>query len=303
MEPITYIDRLTGNRAKEEVYGGNFLELLYGESLFSRYLGKIALPLFAKAHFFSWLYGYFQRLPSSKKKIWPFIKKFQVNSDEFLEGVDAYPSFDAFFTRKLKPEARPIALDPQMAMIPADGRYLFFPRIDESEGFVVKGQKFSLEELLQDAALAKRYEKGSMAMARLCPTDYHRYHFPCRSFAGKTTTINGWLFSVNPIAVKNNIKIFTENKRTKCELASDQFGKIIFMEIGAKCVGKIHQTYTPESLVEKGDEKGFFSFGASSLILLFEPGRILFDNDLLSASKEYIEIRCLMGQSMGRSVI
>jgi len=303
MDPIVYIDRLTGTRAKEEVYGGSFLELLYGESLLSRYLGKIALPLFAKLHFFSWIYGYFQRLPSSKKKIRPFIKKFQVNSDEFLEDVDAYPSFDAFFTRKLKPEARPIALDPQMAVIPADGRYLFFPRIDESEGFAVKGQKFSLEELLQDAALAKRYEKGSMAMARLCPTDYHRYHFPCPSFAGKTTTINGWLFSVNPIAVKNNIKIFTENKRTKCELASDQFGKILFMEIGAKCVGKIHQTYTPESFVEKGDEKGFFSFGASSLILLFEPGRILFDKDLLSASKDYIEIRCLMGQSMGRSPI
>jgi phosphatidylserine decarboxylase len=300
MKPILFIDRITGAHCKEQVYGGQVLEFLYGDSFLSRYFGKALLPFVAKFHFFSWLYGYLQRLPSSRKKIRPFVEQFEIDPSEFQENIESFPSFDAFFTRKLKPKARLIVSDPETAIIPADGRYLFYPQIDQADGFVVKGKKFELAELLQDPLLAKRYEKGSMVMARLCPTDYHRFHFPSSCIAGHTQTINGWLFSVNPIAIRKNVKIFTENKRTKCELSSDRFGTILFMEIGAKCVGRINQTYTPESHCEKGDEKGFFSFGASSLILLFEPQRICFDKDLLEASRQNIEIRCLMGQSMGR---
>lgn len=300
MKPIIYVDRITGAHCEEQVYGRQVLEFLYGNSFLSRTLGRAVLPLAAKCDLFSWLYGYLQGLPSSRKKIKPFIEQFHIDPAEFQEGIDHFSSFDAFFTRKLKAEARPVAADPETAIIPADGRYLFYPQIDQANGFVVKGKKFALADLLQDPALAKRYEKGSMVMARLCPIDYHRFHFPCSGFAGLTKTINGWLFSVNPIAIRKNVKIFTENKRTLCELTSERFGKVLFMEIGAKCVGRINQTYAPESHVEKGDEKGFFSFGASSLIILFEPRTIHFDQDLLRASRQHLEIRCLMGQSMGR---
>ena len=114
--------------------------------------------------------------------------------------------------------------------------------------------------------------------------------------------INGWLYSVNPAAIKKNVKIFAENKRTVCVLDTAAFGKVLFMEIGATCVGAIHETYAAGKVCKKGDEKGYFSFGGSSLILLFEPGTIQFDQDLVDASQKKIEIRGLLGQSMGRSL-
>lgn len=301
MDPIKYIDRINHREEIEKVYGGNALKFLYGHDWVSSLLGAPLLHLCVKLPWFSAFYGYCQQLHCSKKKIRPFIQNFDVNADEFLEDVESYKSFNDFFIRKLKPEARPIAAVDNIAIIPADGRYRFYQDISKSDGFLVKGQKFSLEALLKSASLAEKYAKGAMVMARLCPSDYHRYHFPCACMPGESRLINGWLQSVNPIATHQNIHIFSENKRTICELQSDAFGKVIFMEIGATNVGSINQTYIPNQFCPKGAEKGYFSFGASSLILLFEPNRIVFDSDLLELSKQTYEIKCLMGQPMGYS--
>lgn len=303
MPSIIYIDRQTQERKEEQVYGSTFLELLYGSSFWSRFVGRLFLPLFAKWPFFSSIFGYFQRKNSSKKKIVPFIKKYGVDTSSFLEPVEHFSSFNDFFIRKLKPESRPIFPGDEAAIIPADGRYLFYPEIDRADGFVVKGKKFCLKTLLEDKELASHYAKGSMVIARLCPTDYHRFHFPCDCIPSNTKLINGWLYSVNPIAVKRNIEIFTQNKRTLCMLESSSFGKVLFLEIGATAVGSIYQTYQSGQFYLKGAEKGYFGFGASSLILIFEPGKIIFDPDLLAASKDHLEILCLMGQSMGSKQI
>ncbi len=185
--------------------------------------------------------------------------------------------------------------------MPADGRYLVFPKISASSGFVVKGEKFRLDELLQDAALARRFEEGSMVLARLCPSDYHRFHFPCDGVPGEPRLINGYLFSVNPLAIKQNIHIFSQNKRVVTSMQTEQFGEILYIEIGATSVGSIHQTFSPHQRCKKGDEKGYFSFGGSSLILLFEPGRIVFDEDLVTRSAKHQEVRGLFGQSLGHS--
>ena len=298
MKPIFYIDREPKKRCEERVYGAAFLKFLYGETWMSRFLGSSISFALARLPFISAFYGYLQNLPSSAKKITPFIKTFGVDPSEFAQTPSEFRSFSDFFTRKLKPEARPIAPGENIAIIPADGRYLFFQNIKKSDGFVVKGQKFDLTSLLQDEQLAEEYEEGAMVMARLCPTDYHRYHFPCDCEAGKTSLINGWLYSVNPVAIKKNIHIFTENKRTLCMLDTAHFGKVLFLEIGATFVGAIHETYQ-EGPCAKGEEKGFFSFGGSSLILLFPPNRIQFDQDLLDATALQMEIKCLMGQPMG----
>jgi phosphatidylserine decarboxylase len=300
MEIIRYIDRETGQRCDEKVYGGRTLKLLYGDTLSSSIFGKILLPLMSRWPHFSKFYGWLQQYSFTKMQIKPFIKEYNVDVSEFEKSVDQFTCFNDFFTRKLKPEVRPVVPDEAIATIPADACYLFYPRIDLVDGFWVKGKKFQLAELLDDAQLAAKYEKGSMVIARLCPADCHRFHFPCSGFAGKTKAINGWLFAVHPIAIKKNVKLFSENKRTLCELSSDLFGKVVYMEIGATCVGTIHQTYQPEQMVKKGDEKGFFSFGGSSLVILFEPGVIQFDADLLEASSKQIEIFCLAGQSMGK---
>lgn len=301
MDSIFYIDRKTGKRLQEQVYGEAFLRFLYGNKWYNKYFGIPLRHLLSKIPFFSWFYGYLQTLPSSKKKVLPFIKKFGVNSAEFLESPEAYSSFNDFFIRKLNPEARPIDQSNE-AIIPADGRYRFFPVLDKAEGFVVKGERFDLATLLNDEKLALEYSCGTMIMARLCPTDYHRYHFPCDCIPGETHLINGWLYSVNPVAIKNNIHIFTQNKRTLCALQTEHFGKVLFLEIGATSVGLIHQTYTPNQFYPKGSEKGYFSFGASALILLFQPNRLILSSDLLQESVEGLEIRCLLGQPMGKSL-
>lgn len=298
---ITYIDRATGKKCIEKVYGSSALKLLYGDDIITKILGVPLLHTIVKNPIFSSVYGFFQKTKSSQKKIKPFIKNFEVDPKEFLDSVDTYASFNDFFIRKLKPEARPIFQGDNIAVIPADGRYLFFQDIDAALGFVVKDQKFNLETLLDDPILKEKYSGGSMIMARLCPTDYHRFHFPADCEPGKVKMINGWLYSVNPIAIKKDIHIFTENKRAITELKTRQFGKILYLEIGATSVGSINQTYTPNQPYKKGDEKGYFSFGASSLILLFEPGRLIIDEDLLLATSQGFEIKCLMGQSMGQS--
>lgn len=301
MEPIVYIDRLTGKEEIEQVYAASALKFIYGDDLVSRIFGTAALHLLVKNPIFSALYGAWQKTSCSRKKIIPFITKFHIDSSEFLDPVDSYQSFNDFFIRRLKPTARPIAPRDDTAITPADARYRFYPHLDLSEGFLVKGEKFDLVTLLEDAELAKRYCDGTMIMARLCPTDYHRYHFPCSGVPGPTRLINGWLYSVNPIALKKDIHIFTRNKRAICEFQTERFGKVLFIDVGATNVGSIHQTYNPNKSCEKGAEKGYFSFGASSLILLFEKGRIVLDKDLVTATQRGLEIRCLMGQSMGKA--
>lgn len=299
MGRIFYLDRITGTREEEHIYGGAALRFLYGTSLFSRLFGHPLAFLVARVPLFSAFYGWWQSRSFTRRKIVPFIDRYNVDTKEFLKPVAAFSSFNDFFIRKLKPEARPFASGKNQAIIPADGRYLFYPQIDRADGFVVKGKRFDLASLLQNEDLAARYAQGSMVMARLCPVDYHRFHFPSDGIAEPTQCLNGWLYSVNPLALRQNISIFTENKRTLCHFHTDSFGDVLLMEVGATHVGSIVQTYSPGKKVSKGEEKGFFSFGASALILLFPPEKIQFDTDLLAASQNHLEIRCLMGQPMG----
>lgn len=301
MENVTYIDRITGETKEELIYGRSALNFLYGDSLLSSLLGRRLEFFLGRFSFFSRLYGMFQNTSFSSSKILPFVEKYRIDVSEFLDPVSDFRSFNDFFSRKLKPESRPVVPGKDVAVIPSDGKFLFYPEIARADGFVVKGKKFCLKTLLSSRSLFDRYESGSMLIARLCPTDYHRYHFPCDGLPGETKTINGFLRSVNPIAIKRNLSIFTQNKRVVCEIDTENFGKIAYLEIGATNVGSICQTYRPKTFQKKGSEKGFFSFGGSSLILLFEPKSILFDEDLLVLSEGHREVRCLFGQSMGRA--
>ncbi|MGE5196630.1 MAG: phosphatidylserine decarboxylase, partial [Anaerolineae bacterium] len=302
MSDIYYIDRRTKKQEKEQVYGKVFIEILYGKNWIAHLFSFLLLPLFCKISWVSKLYGKFQRSPYSRCKIKPFIDKFRIDTSEFLDSVETFHSFNDFFIRKLKPSSRPIAIGDEVAILPADGRYLVYPIIQKADGFLIKGQKFSLGKLLLNPTLAHKYEQGAMVLARLCPIDYHRFHFPADCIAETPVAIPGDLFSVNPMALKKNIEIITQNKRAMTMLHTKRFGTILYIEVGATYVGSIHQTFTPGQRFLKGQEKGYFSFGGSCLILLFEPFRIEFDQDLLDASKHKIEIRGLLGQSLGKSL-
>lgn len=297
MHSIRYIDRATGKEETEQVYCEGAIRLLYGKGFFSRTVGKFLLHTVAKWPLFSWLYGTLQAQACSKRKVAPFITRYGVDTSEFQDPPGSFRSFNDFFIRKLRPECRPIAPGSDSAIIPADGRYLFYPNITQFDLFQVKRQDFSLQTLLQNSDLSKKFINGSLVIGRLCPTDCHRFYFPTDCTPSPTHPINGKLFSVNPIAIRDNSWIFCANRRTVTTLETEQFGTIAFLEIGATNVGSIHQTFKPLQFHKKGSEKGYFSFGGSAILMLFEPNRILFSPDLLAQSK--IEIKCLIGQPLG----
>lgn len=294
---INYIERTTGKRCVEKVYGHRVLSLLYGDGFWRGVFSKLVLPILAKFPFFSTFYGYLQKRAASRKKIEPFIQTYGVDSSQFLDSN--FNSFNDFFIRKLKPEARPINEDPNVLTMPADGRYLVFPAFGQ---FVIKGKEFSLAEFLQNQAGANRYIEGSMAIVRLCPSDYHRFHFPCDGVPSEATLINGPLYSVNPLALRKRLSILSENKRVITEIETEAFGTILYVEIGATAVGTIRQTFTPNQKVKKGEEKGYFEFGGSCIVLLFEKGRIEFDSDLIQNTKNGLETRANFGDSLGISI-
>lgn len=293
MDDIVFFDRYRQTTCTEKVYGDKALRWTYGTMA-----GRIALSLLVKRIVFSRWYGWKMDQPSSAQKIAPFIRQYELDASEFLRDPADYRSFNEFFFRELKPEARPIDTKPETAVFPADGRHLCVPDLSKADGLFVKGQMFSLAELLQDAALTKRYAEGSLLLSRLCPVDYHRFHFPVAGTPGKTRLINGPLYSVNPIALCQNIHILATNKRTITELQTEHFGTVLLLEIGATCVGSIVQTYQPGSPVAKGAEKGYFRFGGSSTITIFEPGRIQFDQDLIENSRQHRELYARIGDHM-----
>ncbi len=294
METIRYFNRHTQKLETEQIYGESFLRWTYGNPF-----GKLALHALVKRHEFSKWYGRRMSKPDSANRILPFIEKYAMNPADFLEPPSSYKSFNEFFFRKLKSEARPIASAP--IVFPADGRHFGFSDISKIDSFFVKGQTFDLPALLGDPALAKKYANGSLVLSRLCPVDYHRFHFPAAGIPSETHTIPGPLFSVSPIALAKKLSYLWTNKRTLTQLRTENFGTILLLEIGATCVGSIHQTYTPEQTVEKGAEKGYFAFGGSSTITIFEPGKVSLAKDLLENSSKQIELYARIGSAMVQS--
>ena len=295
MENVEYFNRYTGQVETEQIYGENFLRWVYNNPL-----GKLSLEGLVKRAAFSKWYGGRMEAPASRARVLPFIEKYGLKADEFADSPDAYKTFNEFFYRKLKPGARPIVPDADAAVFPADGRHLGFQRIDQAEGIFVKGAKFTLEKLCGNRELADRYTRGSIVLSRLCPVDYHRYHFPVSGTPGKPTLINGALYSVSPLALRQNIHYLTENKRAYTEIISPEFGKVLMFEVGATCVGSFEYTFSPGLPMQKGSEKGYFKFGGSETITLFEPGQITLAQDLVENSRLGRELYARMGDVMGR---
>ena len=295
VEPIRYFNRLTGKMETEKVYGEGFLRWTYGHPA-----GKMALWSFVKRPFFSEWYGRRMDRPESAARVKPFIERYGLDPSEFADSPESYGSFNEFFFRKLKPAARPIEEDPDSVVFPADGRHLGFQRASDIQGVFVKGQRFQLRELLGDAALAEQYEDGALVLSRLCPVDYHRFHFPAAGVPGETRMIDGPLFSVSPIALRKRLSYLWTNKRAITRLKTERFGTVLLLEIGATCVGTIRQTYTAETDVAKGAEKGYFAFGGSSTITIFEPGAVRLEEDLLTQSSKLTELYAKVGSRMGR---
>jgi len=293
-EPIKFYNRYTQQLETEQIYGEKWLRFAYENPV-----GEAFVWLLVRRRFFSAYYGMRMSRRYSAAKVLPFVLDYNLDPTEFAKSPLLYRTFNAFFYRALKPEARPIATGDQVAVLPADGRHLAFPDVDAAEGFYVKGAKFTLAELLGDPALAEKFAGGAMLISRLCPVDYHRFHFPAAGMPGEPRLINGWLYSVSPIALRRNIRYLVENKRVLTLLETPTFGTVAILEVGATNVGSINQSHVPGRAVAKGEEKGYFKFGGSCVITLFRRGRIRFESDLVEQSARCVETYAKMGDRLG----
>ena len=291
---IQVYNRTTKSYEEELVAGKKYIEWTYESPV-----GKGITELIAKRKFFSKLYGMHCDSKSSRKKIPSFVNEFNINMDESIKGINDFTSFNDFFTRKLKEGARPMITDPNVLISPGDGRLLAFENIDLDNLVQVKGLTYSLKELINDDEIANKYSNGICLILRLCPTDYHRFHFVDSGIPTPSYKIKGHYYSVNPIALNRIPKLFCENKREWSILKSDNFGDILNIEVGATCVGTIIQSYTPDSRVKKGDEKGFFKFGGSTTIMFLEKGYAEIDKDIIEQSKLGFECKVSFGEQIG----
>ena len=289
-QPIEYIERTTGKVKIEKVLGEAWLHWLYNNPV-----GELSLNALVKRKFVSEWYGGRMDSPNSKDKIADFVKDYDI--DLSIAEKQEFESFNDFFTRKLKPNARKIDTTENVLISPADGKLLAYSNI-ENQDFIVKGYKFDIYEYLQNDSLADLYKDGSLIIVRLCPTDYHRYHFPVKGTVINDVKIEGDYYSVSPIALKKKIEIICQNKREYSEIQTNNFGNVIMSEVGATMVGSMVKTYTSNN-IEKGEEKGYFKFGGSTVILFFKNNKITIDKDLLLNTKNGLETEVIMGEKIG----
>lgn len=292
---LYYIDRKTGQLEKEMVVGEKFLNWMNNTKS-----GNTLLELLIKKRFCSILFGKLQDLSISRFKIPPFVEKFQIDMSEAKrEDITSYNSFNDFFTRELKKDARPISENNNILISPADGRIFAYENINIKNLIQAKDSHYTLEELLCDKSLAEEYNDGTCIVVRLAPTDYHRFHFPDSGIAEKPKMIKGYYYSVNPMTLKKIIQVYCQNKREITVFNSDNFDKIVLVEIGATFVGSIIQTYIPGKCVKKGQEKGFFKFGGSTIIMLLKKGIVNIDEDIIQNTKKGYETKINMGEGIG----
>lgn len=292
--PIEFYNRHTGAVETESVYGEGFLRWAYGNPL-----GRLSVAVAVKRLWFSRWYGWRMDRPVSQARVAPFIQDYAVDVSEFAEAQSDYRTFNEFFYRKLKPSARPIAPGSAVAAFPADGRHLAIANVSAADAFYIKGQRFDLAAFLGSAELAAEFEGGSVLISRLCPVDYHRFHFPVAGRTSSAQILDGSLRSVSPLALRRKLSILWENRRARTVVESAEFGKVIVMEVGATCVGGMHQTFSPDTQIEKGADKGYFSFGGSCVTTVFKAGAIQFDADLLEHAAGGREVYAKMGEQCG----
>ena len=212
---------------------------------------------------------------------------------EVLLPTEQFKNFNEFFYRALKPGARPCSApdNPRIIVSPADCRSVVFNRMTEATRIWVKGREFSIERLLGNTYPedAKRYVNGALGIFRLAPQDYHRFHIPVDGIMGRPKLIDGEYYTVNPMAIRSALDVYGENIRVIVPIDSVAHGRVMVICVGAMMVGSTVITRKAGEKVGRAEELGYFKFGGSTILLLFEPGAMKFDDDLIDNSNSAVE--------------
>jgi len=258
--------------------------------------GRILLKLLIRP-FISKLAGSFLRSPASRFLIDKFIKKNNINMDEYRSVK--YKSFDEFFIREIKYGERPVSEDDSVVIAPCDGKLTVYP-ITMENLFYIKRAMYTITDLLQDAKLAEEFSDGVCLVFRLSPDDYHRYIYVDDGEILDQKRIKGVLHTVQPIAYQR-FNVFCRNTREYTVIQTKNFGKIIQMEVGALFVGRI-SNHGKNHTVKRGEEKGMFQFGGSTVILLFQRDVVDIDREIYENTAINRETIVRMGNIVGVKV-
>ncbi len=292
---VLYRKRGSKEIFRETVLGERWIRWVYEHRLSQKLFSFIVF----RRPLFSALMGWYCNTRLSRRQITTFISKLQIEVEEILEPIDSFRCFNDFFIRRLKPSARVVDSATEAIISPADGRILVYPQLQGDTLIPVKGRPYTLSALLQRDA--SEYNNGAVAVIRLCPADYHRFHFPCDGVVVATELINGYYHTVNPIALAANLPVLVENKRMLTFIEHAQLGRVAMVEIGAFGVGSIVQTFTGAEVV-KFQEKGYFKYGGSTIVLIFAPNKVLFEHDLVENSLDGYETYLQAGERIATIV-
>lgn len=273
-----------------------YTEVQYGEKtlqfLYHTVFGRVMLKLIANRSF-SKLNAVYNNSRLSISKIKPFIEKYKIRMDDFESRE--YQSFNDFFTRSLLEGKRNICMEPERLIAPADSKLLVY-RITKNLKMDIKNSIYSVDEMLKDRDLSKEYENGLCLVYRLTVDDYHRY---CYIEGGKVTgqkKIKGKLHTVSSIS--RDYKVYVENQREYQVIHTKYAGAIVQMEVGAMLVGKIVNRQSKIAL--RGEEKGYFSYGGSTVIVFIKADKVAIDEDIMKHSQEQTETKVKYGEAVGR---
>lgn len=239
--------------------------------------------------------------PDLAKDIASFIKFHKLDLGDCLEeDYNKYPTFNEFFYRRLKKDARPNEGDSNIIVSPADCRCTAFGTVSEATEFWIKGRNFSVKKLFnghfQDISDDGTYALG---VFRLAPQDYHRFHCPVKGRVRSIKHIDGEYYTVNPMAIRSKLDVYGENVRSIIVIDTEKFGTVVYACIGAMMVGSIVLSVEEGTEVDRGDEIGYFKFGGSTILLLFDKGQFKFDLDLVHNLELSVETLIRVGQSIG----
>lgn len=277
-----------GNVTAEDSLQDRFLEWMYGHSAGRLLIRPLVSPAVSKAG------GRLLAGRASRLLIGPFVRANHIRMDDYEKR--RFRSYNDFFQRRLVPGARTVDMHPERFISPCDARLLVS---EISGGCVVnvKHTRYTVERLLRNRKLAREFAGGCLWVFRLCVDDYHRYIYVDRGAESDAFSIPGVFHTVNPVA-NDMIPVYKENTREYSLLRSENFGTILQMEVGALLVGKI-ENRRRGGMVLRGQEKGAFAFGGSTIILMTQRGRVVPDRDILENSRRGIETRVLLGEAVG----
>ena len=297
MSSIQLYNRATNSIVEETVLGDRFVRLAYASPM--RHV--LSWPLFTHACV-SRLMGWFADRPSSVSRIPETIEKLHINMDEFEVPEGGFQSFNDFFTRHVKLGARFFPAELNVLGSPADCRIFAWQNLQNDLCIPVKGDQFTVAQLLgtEHAQLAELFTDGSLCVCRLCPADYHRFHFPDDGRFVASWPVKGRYHSVNPLALNQNLNVFATNYREVSMVDFANFGQALFIEVGAFAVASITQT-NDGPVFMRGEEKGYFSFGGSTIIMVFQKNHVFFDDDILQHTAENIETLVKAGEPIAKS--